>query len=130
MEIDDVSWFAVPKTEPLLPIPGTLACRRFNPGKSQSTLCQRLRLTIEILARALHKQLATINPNLMQNFESTYALLVRSEEKKRNVQEILVYALIILSAVFSIWQFAHQTVAFPIDKLANATVSATASQRS
>ena len=61
----------------------------------------------------------------MQNFESTYALLVRSEEKKRNVLEILVYALFILSAVFSIWQFAHQTVAFPIDKLANATVCAT-----
>jgi len=60
----------------------------------------------------------------MQNFESTYALLVRSEEKKRNVLEILVYALFILSAVFSIWHFAHQTVAFPIDKLANATVCA------
>jgi hypothetical protein len=57
----------------------------------------------------------------MQNFESTYALLVRSEEKKRNVLEILVYALIILSAVFSIWQFAHQTVAFPIDRVTNAS---------
>jgi hypothetical protein len=66
----------------------------------------------------------------MQNFESTYALLVRSEEKKRNVLEILVYALIILSGVFSIWQFAHQTVAFPIDKLVNATVYATEPQRS
>jgi hypothetical protein len=66
----------------------------------------------------------------MQNFESTYALLVRSEEKKRNVLEILVYFLFILSAVFSIWQFAHQTVAFPIYKLANATVCATEPQRS
>ena len=66
----------------------------------------------------------------MQNFESTYALLVRSEEKKRNLLEILVYALFILSAVFLIWQFAHQRVAFPIDKLANATVCATEPQRS
>jgi hypothetical protein len=66
----------------------------------------------------------------MQNFESTYALLVRSEEKKRNVLEILVYALFILSAVFSIWQFAHQTVAFPIDKVASAPVCATDAQRS
>ena len=74
--------------------------------------------------------MASINPNLMQNFESTYALLVRSEEKKRNLLEILVYALFILSAVFSIWQFAHQRVAFPIDKLANATVCATEPQRS
>jgi hypothetical protein len=66
----------------------------------------------------------------MQNFESTYALLVRSEEKKRNVMEIVVYALFILSVVFSIWQFAHQTVELPIDRLANAAVSATESQRS
>jgi hypothetical protein len=66
----------------------------------------------------------------MQNFESTYALLVRSEEKKRNMLEVLVYALFILSAVFSIWQFANQRVTFPIDKLANATVCATEPQRS
>jgi hypothetical protein len=66
----------------------------------------------------------------MQNFESTYALLVRSEEKKRNVLEIVVYALFILSAAFSIWQFAHQSVAFPIDKLANAPVCAIDAQRS
>jgi hypothetical protein len=66
----------------------------------------------------------------MQNFESTYALLVRSEEKKRNVLEILVYALIILSTVFSIWQFAHQTVAFRIDKLANAPACAIDVRRS
>ena len=66
----------------------------------------------------------------MQNFESTYALLVRSEEKKRNVLEILVYALFILSAMFTIWQFELQTFPFPIDKLANATVCATQPQRS
>ena len=55
----------------------------------------------------------------MKDFESTYALLVRSEEKNRSMLEMLVYALFILSAVFLIWQFAHQSVAFPIDKLAN-----------
>ena len=66
----------------------------------------------------------------MQNFESTYAVLVRSEENKRNALEIVVYALFILSAAFSIWQFAHQTVAFPIDKLANATVYSTDHQGS
>ena len=57
----------------------------------------------------------------MQNFESTYALLVRSEEKKRNVLEIVVYALFILSAAFSIWQFAHQSVAFPLERVTNAS---------
>lgn len=40
--------------------------------------------------------------------ESTYALLVRSEEKERNLFEGAVYLVLILSAVFSIWQAAHQ----------------------
>lgn len=43
-------------------------------------------------------------------FESNYALLVRSEEKGRGVLEILVYALLILGVVFSIWQFAQTPV--------------------
>jgi hypothetical protein len=46
--------------------------------------------------------------NIMNNkFESTYALLVRSEEKGRAVLEILVYAVFILGVVLSIWQFAQ-----------------------
>ncbi len=93
-------WFAVPKTEPLVPIPGTLARRRVNPNRSQSTHCKELGLIIEVLARVLHKQW------------------------RQSIQTF------ILSAAFSIWQFAHQTVAFPIDKLANATVCATEPQRS
>lgn len=52
--------------------------------------------------------------NLMNNFESTYALLVRSEEKNRSLLETLVYAIFILSAVFSIWQFAHQPIMLPL----------------
>ena len=39
-----------------------------------------------------------------------YALLVRSEEKGRGVLEILVYAVLILGVVFSIWQFAQTPV--------------------
>jgi hypothetical protein len=66
----------------------------------------------------------------MKNYESTYALLVRSEEKSRSRLEVIVYALFILSAVFSIWQFAHQSVAFPLDKLTNAPVSVIETQRS
>ena len=42
--------------------------------------------------------------------ESTYALLVRSEEKNRGVLEIVLYASIALSALVSIWQFAQQPV--------------------
>jgi hypothetical protein len=59
----------------------------------------------------------------MENFESTYALLVRSEEKNRSLLETIVYALLILSAVFSIWEFVHQNVAFPFDRIASGPIS-------
>ena len=46
--------------------------------------------------------------NIMNNqFESTYALLVRSEEKGRGVLEILVYVVFFLGVVLSIGQFAQ-----------------------
>ena len=43
-------------------------------------------------------------------FESTYALLVRSEDKERNMFEGAAYLAFILSAIFSIWHVAHQPV--------------------
>src|SRR5712692_5063353 len=46
---------------------------------------------------------------------STYALLVQSEEKSRNILETALYALFALSAVVSIWQFAQQPMRLPID---------------
>ena len=46
-------------------------------------------------------------------FESTYALLVRSEERERGMFEGAAYLVFILSAVFSIWHVAHQPVALP-----------------
>jgi hypothetical protein len=49
----------------------------------------------------------------MKNYESTYALLVRSEEKNRSLLETLVCAILILSSVFSIWQFVQQPVRIP-----------------
>lgn len=49
--------------------------------------------------------------------ESTYALLVRSEEKSRSVLEVVLYAFFILSAVFSIWQFANQPNALPLNSV-------------
>jgi hypothetical protein len=44
--------------------------------------------------------------------ESTYALLVRSEDKKRALLETIVYGLIILSALAAILQFADQPIRF------------------
>ena len=49
--------------------------------------------------------------NIMNTeFESTYALLVRSEEKSRSVLETLVYALFMLGIVVSILQFVQTPV--------------------
>jgi len=65
----------------------------------------------------------TNNPS-NQVHESTYALLVRSEEKERSLFEAIAYGLFILSAVAAIWQFAQQPVNLPIGALPR-TVSVT-----
>ena len=49
--------------------------------------------------------------------ESTYSLLVRSEEKGRSIMETVLYALFGLSAIVSIWQFAQQPNPLPLDGL-------------
>ena len=54
-------------------------------------------------------------------FESTYALLVRSEEKDRSVFENIAYFIFILSVVFSIWQAARQPVTVPAAGLIHTT---------
>jgi hypothetical protein len=43
-------------------------------------------------------------------FESTYVLLVRSEEKGRGVLETVLYVAFILSAVLLMWEFAQSPV--------------------
>jgi hypothetical protein len=48
-----------------------------------------------------------------EGFESTYALLVRSEEKERSVFEGAAYLVFVLSAVFSIWHVAQEPVTLP-----------------
>jgi len=45
--------------------------------------------------------------------ESTYALLMRSEEKSRNLLEMVIYPLLIIGAIIAIWQFVLQAVALP-----------------
>ena len=56
-----------------------------------------------------------------EGFESTYALLVRSEEKERSVFEDAAYLIFILSAVFSIWQMVQQPVELPKDSVIHTT---------
>jgi hypothetical protein len=45
--------------------------------------------------------------------ESSYALLIRSEENSRNVFETAIYSLLILGPLIAIWQFAQQPVNIP-----------------
>ena len=56
-------------------------------------------------------------------FESTYALLVRSEEKGRGVLETVLYVAFILSAVLLIWEFAQSSVSIPAAGLEQGIVS-------
>jgi hypothetical protein len=46
--------------------------------------------------------------------ESTYSLLMRSEEKSRNLLEMVIYPLLIIGAIIAIWQFILQTVELPV----------------
>jgi hypothetical protein len=48
-----------------------------------------------------------------EGFESTYALLVRSEEKERSMFEGAAYLVFTLTALFSIWQMVQQPIALP-----------------
>ena len=64
----------------------------------------------------------TISPN-PETFESTYALLVRSEEKQR--VETLIYTLLIVSTIFAVLQFGRQAVMMP-SSIAHVSTTATA----
>jgi hypothetical protein len=44
--------------------------------------------------------------------ESTYALLVRSEDKKRDLFETILYSLVAVGVLVAILQFADQPVSF------------------
>lgn len=54
----------------------------------------------------------TNKPDL-QLFESTYAMLMRLEEKERSASEIVVYGLLIVSACFAMWQIALNPFSVP-----------------
>jgi hypothetical protein len=53
--------------------------------------------------------------------ESTYALLIRSEEKSRSVFEVVIYPLLILGPLIAIWQFAQQPINIPAAGLKGAS---------
>ena len=59
-------------------------------------------------------------------FESTYALLVRSEEKQR--VETLIYTLLIVSTTFAVAQFGRQAVMMPSSIAHVSTIVSAAAQ--
>ena len=59
----------------------------------------------------------------VEGFESTYALIVRSEEKERGLFEGAVYFAVVLSAIVSIWQAATQPVALPLTTVHTTSIS-------
>ena len=44
--------------------------------------------------------------------ESTYQLLIQSEEKERGLIEAIVYLLLVVATTTTIWQFSHEPVTF------------------
>lgn len=50
---------------------------------------------------------------ITEHEESTYALLMRSQEEERSIPETAVYALLILAMAFSVWQTAQQRFQLP-----------------
>ncbi len=64
------------------------------------------------------------------NNDTTYALLVQSEEKGRSIMETAVYVLLGLSAILSILQFVQQPDRFPTALATQAYEISSTSQRS
>jgi hypothetical protein len=63
---------------------------------------------------ASHRQMAMKTVSTYpESFESTYALLVRSEERQRSRFEMLIYSLLIASTMFAISQFGRQATLMP-----------------
>jgi hypothetical protein len=65
--------------------------------------------------RQKRKRLASLKERIqrLMNNETTYAMLVQSEEKGRSIMETAVYALLGLSAILSILQFVQQPEQLP-----------------
>lgn len=61
-----------------------------------------------------------------QEFESTYAMIVRSEEKERSLFEGAVYFAVVLSALITLWQAATQPVALPLNTVHTSSTSPSA----
>ena len=66
-----------------------------------------------------------MNTELKSNekFESTYALIVRSEEKQRSRLETMVYTLLIASCLFAVSQFGREAATIPNSVVRNLPIA-------
>jgi hypothetical protein len=53
-----------------------------------------------------------INPSQPVHHETTYQMLVESEEKEHGIVEDIVYLLLVIATSAAIWQLSHQPVTF------------------
>ncbi|HXP35677.1 MAG TPA: hypothetical protein VN827_09030 [Chthoniobacterales bacterium] len=73
-------------------------------------------MTIVIAASRLARERGVMNAQTNttdqseNQYESTYALLIRSEEKSRNLLEVALYPFLGLLSLIAIWQFAQQAI--------------------
>jgi len=63
------------------------------------------------------------NPTNPEGFESTYALILREEEKQRSRFETLAYAVLIMSTVFAVSQFGREAVTMPSNVVRSAIIA-------
>jgi hypothetical protein len=73
----------------------------------------RLKIAAKASGRLAHRKELIMNNEI----ESTYTLLVRSEDRSRNMMEVGGFSLIALSALAAVWQFAHQPTSLPLDRV-------------
>ena len=59
-------------------------------------------------------------------FESTYALIVRSEEKQRSRLETVLYTLLVASVLAAVSQFSREAAAIPSSVVRNSAITASA----
>ncbi len=128
LEIADKINRRVPKADRPVPQSICAAGGEFSAADTNSLGINGLRLGDRrgtALAKLFRQQPQTTMktyPEIPQ-FESTYALILRSEERERTVSETLAYALLILSAVFAVWQIAQQPFTVPTNLTRGAIVS-------
>jgi hypothetical protein len=69
----------------------------------------------------MKEQTGTTDQLKDQHEESTYALLIRSKEKNRDLLELTIHPTLMLGAVLAIWQLVQQPVNIPAAGLERAS---------